>query len=78
MYLCDATLDDLFRQQTGTMESQTRLASFRRINRIIAEQVYWVSLWDDPDVYAVHKRLQNVRLSGVAPFWNCHQWDIAP
>lgn len=77
-YLCDTTLDQLFRQQASTLDKTTRQALFRRINRIITEQVYWVSLWDDPDVYAVHKRLKNVRLSGVSPFWNCHEWEITP
>jgi ABC-type transport system substrate-binding protein len=77
-YLCDTALDNLFRQQASTMDQTTRLALFRRINRIIAEHVYWVSLWDDPDVYAINKRLHNMRLSGVAPFWNCYTWEITP
>jgi hypothetical protein len=46
------------------------------MSRIIAEQVYWVSLWDDPDVYAVHKRVKNVRLSGVMPYWHCYAWEV--
>jgi peptide/nickel transport system substrate-binding protein len=78
MYLCDATLDRLFREQASMMDISTRQAHFREINRIVSEQVYWVSLWDDPDVYAVHKHLKNVRLSGVAPFWNCHAWQLEP
>jgi ABC-type transport system substrate-binding protein len=78
MSLCDATLDRLFREQAGLMDVTARQAHFREINRILSEQVYWVSLWDDPDVYAVHKQLKNVRLSGLAPFWNCHAWEIEP
>jgi peptide/nickel transport system substrate-binding protein len=77
-YLCDPTLDQLFQQQASTVDPQTRREVFRQITRIIAEQVYWVSLWDDADVYAVHKRVKNVRLSGVMPFWHCNAWDVTP
>lgn len=76
MSLCDATLDRLFREQASLMDVTARQAHFREINRILSEQVYWVSLWDDPDVYAVHKQLKNARLSGLAPFWNCYAWEI--
>ena len=76
MYLCDATLDRLFREQASMSDMTARQTHFREINRLLLEQVYWVGLWDDPDVYAVHKQLKNVRLSGLTPFWNCHAWEI--
>jgi peptide/nickel transport system substrate-binding protein len=81
MYLCDATLDRLFREQASMSDMSdiaARQAHFREINRLLLEQVYWVGLWDDPDVYAVNRHLKNVRLSGLTPFWNCHTWEIAP
>jgi peptide/nickel transport system substrate-binding protein len=76
MYLCDATLDRLFQEQASMLDMAARQAHFRQINRLLLEQVYWVSLWDDPDVYAVHKHLKNVRLSGLTPYWNCHTWEV--
>jgi peptide/nickel transport system substrate-binding protein len=76
MYLCDTTLDRLFRTQASTTDRVARQAYFRDINALLTQQVYWVGLWDDPDVYAVHKDLKHVRLSGLAPFWNCHQWEV--
>jgi peptide/nickel transport system substrate-binding protein len=78
MYLCDATLDRLFREQASMLDMAARQAHFREISRLLLEQVYWVSLWDDPDVYAVHKHLKNVRLSGLTPYWNCHEWEVGP
>jgi len=75
-YLCDPLLDQLLREQASTVDAQTRRDLFQHMSRIIAEQVYWVSLWDDPDVYAVHKRVKNVRLSGVMPYWHCYAWEV--
>jgi ABC-type transport system substrate-binding protein len=76
MYLCDATLDRLFREQASMSDITARQEHFRQINRLLLDQVYWVGLWDDPDVYAVSRQLKNVRLSGLTPFWNCHAWEI--
>jgi peptide/nickel transport system substrate-binding protein len=77
-YLCDATLDRLFRQQASTIDITLRHELLRRIIVRLTEQVYWVSLWDDPDLFAIKKRLKHVRLSGVAPYWNCYEWEVAP
>jgi ABC-type transport system substrate-binding protein len=38
MYLCDTTLDRLFRAQASPMDMTARLAYFRDINALLAQQ----------------------------------------
>jgi hypothetical protein len=40
------------------------------------DQVYWLSIWLDPDIWAVGKRLDSVKLSGSTPFYNVAEWDL--
>jgi len=75
-YTCDKELDKLFTQQATTADPQARVQIFYQIEKIMADNVYWVSIWNDPDLWTVSKKLQNVRLSGATAFWNCHEWDV--
>ena len=58
------------------MNYEDRLATFRQISRIMYEQVYFLGIWQDPDIWAVGSRLSNVKISGVTPFSNIAEWDI--
>jgi hypothetical protein len=40
------------------------------------DQVYWLGIWDDPDMWIVGPRLTNVTFSGVTPFYSIMEWDI--
>ncbi len=75
-YLCDKDLDALFAKQTATVDAQARVKIFYDIGKLISEKVYWISMWDDPDWWAVSKKLVNIKLSGATPFWNAHEWDV--
>lgn len=75
-YICDQELEDLFALQSTQMDLDERLESFHRISRILYEQVYFLGIWQDPDIWAVGSRLENVKLSGVTPFFNIAEWDV--
>ena len=75
-YLCDKELDALFQEQATQVETTARIATFQKISKIVYDQVYWVSLWQDPDMWAVGKRLANVKLSGATPLYNIAEWTL--
>ena len=45
-------------------------------NCIMHEQVFWMGVRTDPDFWAINTRMQNVRMSGVDPFWNAFEYDV--
>jgi ABC-type dipeptide transport system, periplasmic component len=75
--VCLEELDALLHEQTVTIDRQKRIELYHQIEQILYDQVLYIGMWEDPDLYAVNKRLQNVRLSGSTPFWNAHEWEIA-
>jgi hypothetical protein len=40
------------------------------------EKVYFLGIWQDPDIWAVGSNLSGVKISGVTPFSNITEWDI--
>jgi peptide/nickel transport system substrate-binding protein len=77
-HLCDEELDGLFQLQASQVDPLERQRTFARINRIIYDRMYWLGLWQDPDVWAVGPRLGAVRLSGVTPFFDIVNWELFP
>jgi len=75
-FFCDKELDALFAKEATTVDPQTRTPIFFQISQIINDKVYWSSMWNDPDWWAVSKNVQNVKISGATMFWNAFEWDI--
>ena len=75
-FLCDKQLDGLFQKQATEVDYNQRVATFHQITKIMFDQVYWLSLWLDPDIWALSSRLQNVKLSGSTPLYNIGEWTI--
>jgi len=73
---CDQELDDLVNLQRRQADPAARIETFHQISKLTYDKMYWLGLWDDPDLYAVGPRLQNVKLSGVTPFFNVKEWDL--
>jgi ABC-type transport system substrate-binding protein len=71
-------LDAWFQQQLAEADPEKRMQIFHQISRYIFEQVYWLGLWQDPDLWGISGRLTNVRLSGVTPFFSIAEWDLTP
>jgi peptide/nickel transport system substrate-binding protein len=75
-YTCDPQLDALIQQQATEVDTAARQKTITQINQIMHDQVYWLGLWQDPDVWAIDSRLQNVKFSGVTPFFDITEWDM--
>ncbi len=76
--ICDEQLDAWFQQQLSEADPEKRTQIFHQISRYMFEQVYWLGLWQDPDLWGISGRLSNVRLSGVTPFFSIAEWDLTP
>lgn len=77
-WLCDTELDALLQQQATQIDFAQRQSTLHQISKRIFEQAYFVGLWGDPDRWVAAPRLLNVSISGITPFYNIYQWDIAP
>lgn len=75
-YLCDEELDALIQEQATQLDPADRQKTISKINQIFHDKVYWIGVWQDPDVWAVGPRLSGVKFSGVSPFFNITEWDI--
>jgi peptide/nickel transport system substrate-binding protein len=75
--ICDEELDALFQQQATQTNVEERQATFHEISQIMHDQVYWLGIWEDPDVWAVSPRLTNISFSGATPLFSIAEWDIA-
>lgn len=75
-FICDETLDALFKKQLVTVDADERAAVFHEISRYMHENVYWLGIWEDPDVWIVNPRLSGYLFSGVTPFFNIMDWDV--
>jgi ABC-type transport system substrate-binding protein len=75
--VCIEELDALLKEQATTLDRQKRIDLYHQIEQIMYDEVLFIGMWKDPDLWSVNKRLQNVKLSGATPFWNAHEWTVA-
>ena len=75
--ICDEELDGLFQLQATQTNTEERIATFHQISKLMHDKVYWLGLWDDPDVWALSSRLGNVKMSGPTAFYNIHEWTLS-
>ena len=75
-FLCDEELDALIQLQSTQVNADERQKTISQINQIFHNKVYWLGLWQDPDVWAVGPRLGVVKFSGVTPFFDIVNWDL--
>lgn len=73
---CNPALDELFKQQAVSTDPAARKELFNQIQQIMYDEVVYVGMWQDPDLWSLSNRLKNVRFSGVYPFWNAYEWEI--
>jgi len=74
--LCDPELDALFDAERRQVDPVARAETFYEISRRIYDQVYWIGLWFDPDLYAVRDTVRGVQFSGANMFFNITEWEI--
>jgi peptide/nickel transport system substrate-binding protein len=73
---CNKDLDKLFAQQATTVNRDDRIKIFYQIEKIMHDDMVWIGMWNDLDLWSVNKRLKNVVFSGGTSFWNVTDWDI--
>ncbi|MEW5938216.1 MAG: peptide ABC transporter substrate-binding protein [Chloroflexota bacterium] len=74
---CNPEIDALFDQQAVTLDPVARLEIFKKIQQIMYDDVIYIGMWKDPDLWSINSRVLNVKLSGVYPFWNATDWVVA-
>jgi peptide/nickel transport system substrate-binding protein len=77
-YICDETLDALFQEQVVTVDADARKEIFHEITKYMHDNVYYLGIWDDPDVWIVSPDISGYKFSGITPFFNIAEWDIVP
>lgn len=75
-FYCDQELDDLFKQELTQFDFAQRQGTFHQISKLIFDRLYFVGLWQEPDLWAMRPQLVNVRLSGPTPYFNIMEWDL--
>lgn len=73
---CDETLDALFQEQAVTIDPVERQMIFWEISKYMSENVLYLGIWEDGDVWIVNPRLVGYKFSGVTPFFNINEWDV--
>lgn len=76
-WLCNEELDQLLQLQATQIDFTQRQATFHQISKLIHDQVFFLGLWTDPDLWASGPRLSNVHISGITPFFNIYEWELA-
>ncbi len=71
---CSEAMDALLKEQAVTLDLNKRIELYKQISQLMYDEVLYVGIWLDPDLWSVNSRLQNVKLSGATPFWNAADW----
>jgi peptide/nickel transport system substrate-binding protein len=74
--MCDPELDGLFQQEIVEADPAARMQLFHQISRKMYDEVIWLGLWQDPDLFGVNERLTDVKIGGTNPFYNIAEWDL--
>jgi peptide/nickel transport system substrate-binding protein len=75
-YFCDEELDQLFADQLVEVNLEARQAIFHEITKLMHENVWYLGMWEDPDVWIMNPDLTGYKFSGVTPFFNIMEWDV--
>lgn len=73
---CDPKMDELLKKQATTLDTTERIDLYKQIQQLMYDQVLYIGMWKDPDLWSVNSRLQNAKLSGATPFWNVYEWEV--
>lgn len=74
--VCDKDFEALLQKQASTLDTKARIDLYHQISQWMYDQVIYIGIWKDPDLWSINTRLQNVKLSGASPFWNAQEWSV--
>jgi peptide/nickel transport system substrate-binding protein len=75
-FICDEELDALFQAQSSETDFNARVELFHQITLYMHENVYYLGIWEDPDIWILNPRLADTLFSGITPFFNIVDWDV--
>ena len=75
--ICIPELDELFTAQAVEINPDKRVEMFYEIGKIMYDETLIIPMYTDPDVWAVNRRLKDVKFSGVDPLMFAWEWDVA-
>ena len=70
-------MDKLLTEQASTLDPNKRIDLYKQIQQKMYDEVLYIGMWKDPDLWSINSRVKNVELSGVYPFWNVQDWEVA-
>jgi peptide/nickel transport system substrate-binding protein len=74
---CDPEMDKLLKEQATTLDPDKRIDLYKQIQQKMYDEVLYIGMWKDPDLWSINSRVKNVELSGVYPFWNVQDWEVS-
>lgn len=74
---CNEQVDALFAEQARTLDPAKRAEIFHQIDQLITDDVAWVGIWFDADLWTINEKVLNTEIGGSDPWWNAVNWDIA-
>ena len=74
---CNPDFDALLSEQATTLDTTARLDLYKQIQQMMYDEVLYIGMWKDPDLWSINSRVSNVKLSGVYPFWNANEWEVS-
>jgi peptide/nickel transport system substrate-binding protein len=76
-HFCSPELDSAERTALSTYDRAVRAAAYRRIQRIVSEELPFIVLWYQMQLDAINTDFREYRPAhSVTPFWNVWQWSI--
>lgn len=75
--VCDETLDGLFTRQSSEVDFAARQQTFYEITKHIYENIYWLGVWQDPDLWGISSKITGAKISGATPFYNVMEWELS-
>jgi len=73
---CDKTLDKLFAQQSVAADPVEQQHIFWQITKYMHDNVLYLGIWEDGDIWVVSPHLTGYKFSVVTPFFNIPEWDV--
>ena len=73
---CNPEFDALLEQQSGITDADARIAVYEQIQQMMYDDVAYIGLWLDPDLWSINQRVEGVSIGGVNPFWNVTTWNL--
>lgn len=77
LHTCYPELDELWNALSTTPDAAERQAIADEIQLFMAEEVFWIGLWNRPQLTVYSATLENVRPGAQTPYWQVAEWERA-